>query len=84
MAIRNPILPPKAGYAEVEVGGRRTYRNVSTGILIENEVPAPTDGERIRVLEEENALLKAQVAAQSSQMDFYEECIVELAGIVYA
>lgn len=35
--ITNPKLPPKSGYVEVEVDGRRTYRNVNTGILIDNE-----------------------------------------------
>ena len=45
---------------------------------------APTTDERVTVLEEENALLKAQIQAQSDQMDFYEECIVEMAEIVYA
>ena len=29
-------------------------------------------------------LMEAQIAAQSDQMDFYEECIVEMAAIVYA
>ena len=84
MAIHKPMLPPRAGYVEVEVNGRRTYRNVKTGVLIDNEVPALTESERIKQLEEENALLKAQVTAQSDQMDFYEECIVELAGVLYA
>lgn len=35
--ITNPKLPPKSGYVEVEVNGRRTYRNVNTGILIDDE-----------------------------------------------
>lgn len=35
-------------------------------------------------LEAENELLKAQVSALSEQMDFYEECIVEMATVVYA
>lgn len=44
MAITHPKLPPKKGYVEVEVAGRRTYRNVETGVLIENEVtPVPTN-----------------------------------------
>ena len=38
MAITHPKLPPKKGYVEVEVAGRRIYRNVETGVLIENEV----------------------------------------------
>ena len=32
----------------------------------------------------ENKLLKEQVSALSTQADFYEECIVEIANIVYA
>lgn len=40
----------------------------------------PTNDE----LSEENKLLKAQVQATNSYMDFLEECIVEMAGIVYA
>lgn len=35
--ILDPQLPPKKGYVEVEVNGRRTYRNTTTGILIDNE-----------------------------------------------
>ncbi len=44
MAITRPTLPPKSGYVEVEVDDKRTYRNVRTGILIEDEVlnPEPT------------------------------------------
>jgi hypothetical protein len=36
--ITNPNLPPKKGYVEVEIDGRRTYRNISTGALIEEEM----------------------------------------------
>lgn len=54
---------------------------VTTGPAVE---PKPTTQERVTALEEENALLKAQVAAQSDQMDFYEECIVEMAAVIYA
>lgn len=50
MAISKPMLPPKKGYVEVEVDGKRTYRNVETGILIEDEVVAPTDTEVINAL----------------------------------
>lgn len=39
----------------------------------------PTNGE----LSEENKLLKAQVTATNAYMDFLEECLVEMAGIVY-
>ena len=40
MAITNPMLPPKKGYVEVEVDGKRTYRNAETGVLIDDE-PEP-------------------------------------------
>lgn len=28
MAIKTPILPPKAGYVEVEINGERVYRKI--------------------------------------------------------
>lgn len=43
-----------------------------------------TDAQRLAALEVENRLLAAKVAAQSDQMDFYEECIAEMAAVVYA
>lgn len=44
MAFIRPTLPPKAGYVEVELDdGRRTYKNVKTGVLIENETPVTSD-----------------------------------------
>lgn len=46
--------------------------------------PAPTTDDRVATLEAENKTLKAQVSAQSEQMDFYEECIAEMASVVYA
>lgn len=46
--------------------------------------PPPTTEERVATLENENAMLKAQVSAQSDQMDFYEDCIAEMAAVVYA
>lgn len=36
--ITKPLLPPKNGYVEVELfNGTRTYKNINTGKLIENE-----------------------------------------------
>ena len=46
--------------------------------------PEPTPEERVAALEAENKTLKAQVSAQSDQMDFYEDCIAEMASVVYA
>lgn len=54
MAISKPTLPPKRGYIEVEIDGRRTYRNVETGILIEKEATTrqtePTTEDLINIL----------------------------------
>lgn len=44
----------------------------------------PTTEDRVAALEAENKTLKAQVSAQSEQMDFYEDCIAEMATVVYA
>lgn len=52
--ITKPTLPPKPGYVEVEVNGKRTYKNIKTGVLIENEVTVestePTAEELIDIL----------------------------------
>ena len=44
----------------------------------------PTDAERILQLESEKKLLTAQVQALSDRNDFMEDCIAEMATIVYA
>lgn len=43
-----------------------------------------TNAERIEDLESDNALLKQQLKAASDQNDFLEDCIAEMAKIVYA
>lgn len=82
--ITEPKLPPKKGYVEVELeNGERAYMNASTGVLEKDEVPTPSDEEKIQTLQQENKLLKAQVQAQSGQLDFLEDCIAEMAMQVY-
>lgn len=44
----------------------------------------PTDAERISQLESEKKLLTAQLRALSDRNDFMEDCIAEMATIVYA
>lgn len=44
----------------------------------------PTDAERILQLESEKKLFTAQVQALSDRNDFMEDCIAEMATIVYA
>ena len=46
--------------------------------------PSPTTEERVAALEAENKLLKEQVSAQADQAEFYEDCIAEMATVVYA
>lgn len=48
------------------------------------EPEPPTTDERVAKLESENKLLREQVSAQADQAEFYEECIAEMAAIVYA
>lgn len=46
--------------------------------------PVPTVDARVAKLENENKLLKEQISAQANQAEFYEDCIAEMAEIVYA
>lgn len=39
--------------------------------------------DKIAVTEAENKILKAQLQAQSDRSDFVEECIAEMATLVY-
>ena len=52
--ITNATLPPRAGCVEVDgPGGRRVYRDIRTGLIIDPAAPAaPTTEERIAALEE--------------------------------
>lgn len=72
--IINPILPPKSGYVEdIDNEGNHYYRKLP------NEV-----GDRVMTLESDNNLLKQQLKAASDQNEFLEDCIAEMAEIVYA
>ena len=81
---------PNFPFGEVEVAeinGVMAVTKWTAGTIPEPEPepdPEPTTDERITNLETENAMLKAQITAQSDQMDFYEDCIAEMASIVYA
>lgn len=46
--------------------------------------PTQTVDDRVTELESENKLLTSKIEAQSDQLDFYEDCIAEMASIVYA
>jgi len=46
--------------------------------------PIPTTEDRVAELEKENKLLKAQAKMADEQMSFLEDCLLEMADIVYA
>ena len=83
--IKKPMLPPKKGYVEVEIDGKRTYRNVETGELIENEVPRPSAEQRITDLEaqlaESDAVALALYEAQMEQETVIAEHDEAILGI---
>lgn len=78
-------LPETFHFVGVEVQNG-VVTALTSGIMPEPEpVPAaPTTEERLATLESENKLLKEQVSAQADQAEFYENCIAEMAEIVYA
>ncbi len=72
-------------FGEVEatdVDAVMTVTKWTPGIMPEPEPEPPTPKTNAE-LEAENKLLKAQVEALSGQIDFQEECLVEMASIVY-
>lgn len=80
--ITRTTLPPVQGYVEVEVDGKRCYKNVDSGVIYgPNDVLPKTKS--VYELTEENRILKEKVAALSDRDDFMEECLVEVSGIVY-
>ena len=80
-----PIMDDRGIYRYKLVNGRpveRTQEEMDTD-YVPPEVK-PTDAERILQLESEKKLLTAQVQALSDRNDFMEDCIAEMATIVYA
>ena len=69
-----------------EVNGVMAVTSWTPGTMPEPapEPEPPTTDERLEKLESENKLLREQVSAQADQVEFYEECIAEMAAIVYA
>lgn len=65
-------------------GGIPSYDGAAIGEKYSPPPPPPTTEERVDQLEAENKLLREQVSAQADQAEFYEECIAEMAAIVYA
>ena len=65
-------------------GAKESYDGAAIGDTYSPPAPPPTIDERVATLESENDLLKQQIKAASDQNDFLEDCIAEMAGIVYA
>ena len=65
-------------------GAVPSYDGAAIGDTYSPPAPPPTIDERVTTLESDNALLKQQLKAASDQNDFLEDCIAEMAGIVYA
>lgn len=82
MAITKPVLPPKKGYVEVEVDGKRTYRNAETGVLIDDEIPTPTTEERVTELENTIVSLEDAICemdeANDERMAAIEDALCEM------
>ena len=71
----------------LEFGAKPSYNGAAIGDTYSPPAPPappPTIDERVTTLESDNALLKQQLKAASDQNDFLEDCIAEMAGIVYA
>lgn len=80
------MIMAEADFAD-EIGALPGYDGAAIGGAYTPPAPEPeppTTDERLAALESENKLLKEQVSAQADQAEFYEECIAEMAAIVYA
>ena len=80
-----PIMDDRGIYRYKLVDGKpveRTQEEMDADYVLP-EIK-PTDAERISQLESEKKLLTAQVQALSDRNDFMEDCIAEMATIVYA
>ena len=77
------MIVAEADFA-AEIGSLPGYDGAAIGGKYSPPPPPPTTDERLEKLENENKLLREQVSAQADQAEFYEECIAEMAAIVYA
>ena len=63
---------------------REILSGLGVEVCSEADASVDVDVEETGTTFAENAMLKAQVSAQSDQMDFYEDCTAEMAAVVYA
>ena len=80
------MIVAEADFA-AEIGALPAYAGAAIGGVYDPPAPEPappTTEERVAALEAENKLLKEKVNAQADQAEFYEDCIAEMAAVVYA
>ena len=77
------IIVSDSSFAEM-IGALPAYDGAAIGETYSPPPPPPTTEARVAALEAENKLLKEQVSAQADQAEFYEDCIAEMAAVVYA
>ena len=83
----DPVMTDSGVYRYKMVDGapvKCTAEEIKAQEEANKPIPTPTPEERIKELEAENKTLAAQVDALSGQVDFQEECLVEMASIIYA
>lgn len=68
----------------LSIGAKEGYDGAAIGDTYSPPDPPPTIDERVTTLETDNNLLKQQLKAASDQNEFLEDCIAEMAEIVYA
>lgn len=66
------------------VGGKVVERTAEEIEADKAKLPKPVIPKTNAELESENAKLKQQVSALAEQQSFYEDCIAEMASVVYA
>lgn len=78
------IIACESDEVAAQFGAVASYDGAAIGEAYNPPPPPPTTEERVAALEAENKLLKEQVSAQADQAEFYEDCIAEMATVVYA
>lgn len=78
------IIVCESDEVATQFGAVASYDGAAIGESYNPPPPPPTTEERVAALEAENKLLKEQVSAQADQAEFYEDCIAEMATVVYA
>lgn len=68
----------------LSIGAKEGYDGAAIGDTYSPPAPPPTIDEQVTTLEADNDLLKQQLKAASDQNDFLEDCVAEMAQIVYA